>query len=265
MAIGSAVLVLLASGLALATALLSPTLGLIAVAFLAPFPRPPVIPTPGLYVALIGAIGLGLILRMPVERPRLHWPSPVVWLIGAFLLYIAAHLVGGLLDGAGGPDATTVMQQFSQVMTGVLAFIVTTFVLSGRSPFPVLAALLVSAAVVAATAIAQSMGLEGLFGRLVSDGEFAMTIGRVTGVRFDPEALDAEVTFVIDSQYDQIPEDSDASILTAGLLGSQYIGLQAGGSDMYLEDGSEIQFTQSAIVLENLISKYLFSAGGDSE
>jgi phospholipid/cholesterol/gamma-HCH transport system substrate-binding protein len=77
--------------------------------------------------------------------------------------------------------------------------------------------------------------------------------------------LDAEVTFVIDSQYDRIPEDSDASILTAGLLGSQYIGLQAGGSDIYLEDGSEIQFTQSAIVIENLISKYLFNSGGDSE
>ncbi len=92
-----------------------------------------------------------------------------------------------------------------------------------------------------------------------------VTIGRVTGVRFDPEMLNAEVTFVIDSRYDQIPEDSDASILTSGLLGSQYIGLQAGGSDIYLEDGSEIQFTQSAIVIENLISKYLFSAGGDSE
>lgn len=92
-----------------------------------------------------------------------------------------------------------------------------------------------------------------------------VTIGRVTGVRFDPEMLDAEVTFVIDSRYNQIPEDSDASILTSGLLGSQYIGLQAGGSDIYLEDGSEIQFTQSAIVIENLISKYLFSAGGDSE
>ena len=92
-----------------------------------------------------------------------------------------------------------------------------------------------------------------------------VTIGRVTAVRFDPEMLDAEVTFVIDSQYDQIPEDSDASILTAGLLGSQYIGLQAGGSDIYLEEGSEIQFTQSAIVIENLISKYLFNSGGDSE
>ena len=92
-----------------------------------------------------------------------------------------------------------------------------------------------------------------------------VTIGRVTSVKFDPEALDAEVTFVIDSRYDRIPDDSDASILTAGLLGSQYIGLQAGGSEIYLEEGSEIQFTQSAIVIENLISKYLFKSGGGAE
>ena len=92
-----------------------------------------------------------------------------------------------------------------------------------------------------------------------------VTIGRVTDVKFDPVSLEAVVEFVIDSRYDQIPDDSDASILTAGLLGSQYIGLQPGGSDLYLEEGSEIQFIQSAIVLENLISKYLFSAGGDSE
>jgi phospholipid/cholesterol/gamma-HCH transport system substrate-binding protein len=92
-----------------------------------------------------------------------------------------------------------------------------------------------------------------------------VTIGRVTSVKFDPEALDAEVTFVIDSRYDKIPDDSDASILTAGLLGSQYIGLQAGGSEFYLEEGSEIQFTQSAIVIENLISKYLFNSGGGAE
>jgi phospholipid/cholesterol/gamma-HCH transport system substrate-binding protein len=85
-----------------------------------------------------------------------------------------------------------------------------------------------------------------------------VTIGRVTSVRFDPTLLNAEVTFEIDSQYDRIPDDSDAGILTAGLLGSQYIGLQAGGSDTYLKDGSQIMFTQSAIVIENLISKYLF-------
>ena len=94
-----------------------------------------------------------------------------------------------------------------------------------------------------------------------------VTIGRVTSVRFDPVAMEAEVSFIIDSQYDQIPDDSDASILTSGLLGSQYIGLQAGGSEDYLEEGSEIYFTQSAIVIENLISKYLFksSSGDDSK
>lgn len=92
-----------------------------------------------------------------------------------------------------------------------------------------------------------------------------VTIGRVREVSFDPVGLEAIVTFEIDEKYDQIPDDSDASILTAGLLGSQYIGLQAGGSEFYLEEGSEIQFTQSAVVLENLISKYLFSSGGDDD
>lgn len=92
-----------------------------------------------------------------------------------------------------------------------------------------------------------------------------VTIGRVTDVSFDEESLEAVVEFVIDSQYDQIPDDSDASILTSGILGSQYIGLQAGGSDLYLEDGSEILFTQSAIVLENLIGKFLVNAGSGSD
>ncbi len=92
-----------------------------------------------------------------------------------------------------------------------------------------------------------------------------VTIGRVTSVEFDPLGLDAVVTFMIDNKFDQIPDDSDASILTAGLLGSQYIGLQPGGSDIYLEAGSEVQFTQSAIVIENLISKYLFNQDSGSE
>ncbi len=86
-----------------------------------------------------------------------------------------------------------------------------------------------------------------------------VTIGRVLSVEFDPDSLDAVVMFEIDSRYDKIPEDSDASILTAGILGSQYLGLQAGGSEFSLEEGSEIQFTQSAIVIEQLISKYLFN------
>lgn len=90
-----------------------------------------------------------------------------------------------------------------------------------------------------------------------------VTIGRVTDIAFDGESLQAVVTLVIDSRYDRIPDDSDASILTAGLLGAQYIGLQAGGSETYLEDGGELLYTQSAVVLENLIGKFLLSR--DSE
>ncbi len=90
-----------------------------------------------------------------------------------------------------------------------------------------------------------------------------VTIGRVTNIEFDGASLEAVVTLVIDSRFALIPDDSDASILTAGLLGSQYIGLQAGGSEIYLEDGSEILFTQNAIVLENLIGKFLVNMGSD--
>lgn len=92
-----------------------------------------------------------------------------------------------------------------------------------------------------------------------------VTIGRVVDIRFDSVTLEAVVTFVIDSQYDEIPDDSDASIFTAGLLGSQYVGLEAGGSETFLEDGSEILFTQSAIVLENIIGKFLLSGPSDDE
>jgi len=92
-----------------------------------------------------------------------------------------------------------------------------------------------------------------------------VTIGRVETIEFDAEFLEAKVTFEIDESFDQIPDDSDAAIQTSGMLGSQYIGLQAGGSEDFLTEGSEIQFTQSAIVLENLISKYLFSSGSDDE
>jgi phospholipid/cholesterol/gamma-HCH transport system substrate-binding protein len=92
-----------------------------------------------------------------------------------------------------------------------------------------------------------------------------VTIGRVTEITFDSDSLEAIVVFVVDSQYDQIPDDSDASILTSGLLGSQYIGLTAGGSPFSLEDGSEILFTQSAILLENIIGKFLISGPPDSD
>jgi phospholipid/cholesterol/gamma-HCH transport system substrate-binding protein len=90
-------------------------------------------------------------------------------------------------------------------------------------------------------------------------------IGRVTAIDFDVDRLEAVVTMRIDSRYDRIPNDSDASILTSGILGGQYIGLQPGGAEEYFRDGDEISFTQSAVVLEQLISKYLFGQAGGGE
>ncbi len=88
-------------------------------------------------------------------------------------------------------------------------------------------------------------------------------IGRVTAINFDSESFEAVVTMLIEAKYDQLPSDSSASILTAGLLGEQYIGLEAGGEDELLEHGSELEMTQSALVLEQIIGQFLFSS--DSE
>jgi len=86
-----------------------------------------------------------------------------------------------------------------------------------------------------------------------------VTVGRVEGIAYDMKLLKAVVTLRIDRRYDEIPNDSDTSIFTAGLLGGQYIGISPGGSEEYFKDGDQVAFVQDAIVLENLISKYLFS------
>ena len=86
-----------------------------------------------------------------------------------------------------------------------------------------------------------------------------VTIGRVSDIRFDPETFEAQVTMSISRQYDMLPEDSSASILTQGLLGEQYVGLTPGGSRRSLEEGDSIRFTQSAMVLEQVIGQFLFS------
>ena len=86
-----------------------------------------------------------------------------------------------------------------------------------------------------------------------------VNIGRVEAVEFDSADFRAVVKLRIQSQFSSIPEDSDASIQTAGLLGGKYVGIGPGGSDVYLKEGSQIEFTQSAIVLENLINKFFAS------
>lgn len=86
-----------------------------------------------------------------------------------------------------------------------------------------------------------------------------VTVGRVERISFDDQRYEAVVDMRIDPAYRSLPEDTSASILTAGLLGEQYVGLSPGGSEEYLKDGDEIELTQSAMVLEQLISRFLFN------
>lgn len=93
-----------------------------------------------------------------------------------------------------------------------------------------------------------------------------VTIGRVESIYFDQTVYKAVVKMRINSSFDRIPTDSDASIMTAGLLGGQYVGITAGGSEEFLKEGSRIEFVQDALVLENLINQLAasFSKGSDS-
>ena len=86
-----------------------------------------------------------------------------------------------------------------------------------------------------------------------------VTIGRVSGIRIDPKTFEAVVTMVISRQYDNLPKDSFASIYTSGLLGAQYIEISPGGDTTVLKNGDRITMTQSAVVLEKIISKFLFN------
>lgn len=84
-------------------------------------------------------------------------------------------------------------------------------------------------------------------------------IGRVTDIIYDLEGFEALVSMTIDPQYNVFPVDSSASILTSGLLGEQYIGLEPGAEEEFLVAGSEIDITQSALVLEQIIGQFLYS------
>jgi phospholipid/cholesterol/gamma-HCH transport system substrate-binding protein len=91
-----------------------------------------------------------------------------------------------------------------------------------------------------------------------------VAVGKVSAIRFDPTEFRAVVTLEIDTKYDRLPDDSDASIQTTGLLGANFVGLAPGGSSTYLHAGSEIQLTQSALSLENLINKFFANSAGNN-
>lgn len=89
-----------------------------------------------------------------------------------------------------------------------------------------------------------------------------VVVGRVTDIRFDTETYEAVTTLTIDSRY-RFPKDTFASILTAGLLGEQYIGLDAGGDEKMFKSGDVVAKTQSAVVLEKLISQFMFNKASE--
>lgn len=84
-----------------------------------------------------------------------------------------------------------------------------------------------------------------------------VVVGRVADIRFDNETYEAAVTLRLDKRY-AFPKDTTASVLTSGLLGEQYIGLEAGGDSQTLKDHDQIRLTQSAVVLENLIGQFIY-------
>jgi phospholipid/cholesterol/gamma-HCH transport system substrate-binding protein len=86
-----------------------------------------------------------------------------------------------------------------------------------------------------------------------------VTVGRVDSITFDQNVYKAVVKMRIASTYNRIPTDSDAAIMTSGLLGGQYVGITAGGSDEYLKQGDRIELVQDALVLENLINQLVAS------
>jgi phospholipid/cholesterol/gamma-HCH transport system substrate-binding protein len=89
-----------------------------------------------------------------------------------------------------------------------------------------------------------------------------VVVGRVENIAFDTQSFQASVGLSMDSRY-PFPKDSSLKILTSGLLGEQYIGVEAGGDEKNLAAGDVIRSTQSAVVLENLISQFLFSKAAE--
>ncbi len=90
-----------------------------------------------------------------------------------------------------------------------------------------------------------------------------VVVGRVAVINFDDKQYLATVTLNLEKRY-QFPKDTSAKILTSGLLGEQYIGLEAGGDDKMLAQGNKITMTQSAVVLENLIGQFLYNKAADA-
>jgi len=90
-------------------------------------------------------------------------------------------------------------------------------------------------------------------------------IGRVTDISFDQKSYESVVKMSINTKYNMLPDDTTASIFTAGLLGEQYVNLDAGGSDTPLKNNGKIEITQSAIILEKALGQFLFKSAEEKK
>lgn len=92
-----------------------------------------------------------------------------------------------------------------------------------------------------------------------------VTIGRVKDIQYSNDSYEAIVSMSIEAKYNKFPIDTAASVLTSGLLGEQFIGLDPGAEEEYLKEGDEIDLTQSALVLEQIIGQFLYSKADEKK
>lgn len=141
---------------AIAASLVAPAVGLATIAFMGPLQPPLVIPSPGFNAILVGAVILGCIYRLPIDRPRIRLTAPMLPLLG-FVLYVAVQQTPEMATGYAGDQGHLVAYEFGQLITGFGAVVAAAYILSQRSPFPFLAVGLASAVVAALLAIATSV------------------------------------------------------------------------------------------------------------
>ena len=184
-ALGSGSIAMVGAGLALLAAVLAPEVGLAVLATLAPLQPPPSIPAPGLNFLLVGALLVGCIYRLPLDRPALRLSKAGLFLLG-FVIYVTAQQVPEMLGGYRGEDRA-IGYLFFQVTAAFGAVLVAGYVFRGRSPIPVLTMAFVGAAIATTLAVATFENPDfGPFGRLVATTELGV---RAAGAFVNPNYM----------------------------------------------------------------------------
>lgn len=143
-----------------------------------------------------------------------------------------------------------------------LEFVVGLFVLLGFVALATLATKVATATLGSTSSYIVTASFENIGGLNVKApvAVGGVRIGRVTAIELDTKTYSAKVSMAIEDTYQELPIDTSAAILTSGLLGAQFVGLEPGGDFEYLQDGDEIELTQSTIQLENLIGQFMFNS-----